>query len=279
MEIVKKNNNSVFLPEIAEVVSTRQLTEMEKYIELKIKQAREFNFNPGQFIQLSIFGIGEAPISISSSPFNKSTIGMCVRRVGDVTNAIHKLEVGSLLGIRGPLGHGFPVGDMRGKDLVFIAGGLGLAPLRSLINYVLEKRDDFARITILYGAKNQGEILFADELELLKNRKDIEIEITVDKPDGNWSDKTGVITRLIPSLNLEASNTYAMVVGPPVMYKYVLLELQMKQIPADQIIMSLERRMKCGIGKCGHCQINGVYVCLDGPEFSYHKLKFLSEAI
>ncbi len=279
MEIVKKNNNSVFLPEIAEVVSTRQLTEMEKYIELKIKQAREFNFNPGQFIQLSIFGIGEAPISISSSPFNKSTIGMCVRRVGDVTNAIHKLEVGSLLGIRGPLGHGFPVGDMRGKDLVFIAGGLGLAPLRSLINYVLEKRDDFARITILYGAKNPGEILFADELELLKNRKDIEIEITVDKPDGNWSGKTGVITRLIPSLNLEASNTYAMVVGPPVMYKYVLLELQMKQIPADQIIMSLERRMKCGIGKCGHCQINGVYVCLDGPEFSYHKLKFLSEAI
>ena len=278
MEIVKKNN-SIFLPEIAEVVSTRQLTEMEKYIELKINNTREFDFNPGQFIQLSIFGIGEAPISISSSPFNKNTIGICVRRVGDVTSAIHKLEAGSFLGIRGPLGHGFPVENMRGKDLLFIAGGLGLAPLRSLINYVLEKRDDFARITILYGAKNSGEILFADELELWKNRKDIEIEITVDKPDGNWSGKTGVITRLIPSLNLEASNTYAMVVGPPVMYKYVFLELQMKQIPEDQIIMSLERRMKCGIGKCGHCQINGVYVCLDGPEFSYHKLKFLSEAI
>jgi sulfhydrogenase subunit gamma (sulfur reductase) len=278
MEIVKKNN-SIFLPEIAEVVSTRQLTEMEKYIELKINNTREFDFNPGQFIQLSIFGIGEAPISISSSPFNKNTIGICVRRVGDVTNAIHKLETGSLLGIRGPLGHGFPVQNMKGKDLVFIAGGLGLAPLRSLINYVLEKRDDFARITILYGVKNSEEILFADELELWKNRKDIEIEITVDKPNGSWSGKTGVITRLIPSLNLEASNTYAMVVGPPVMYKYVLLELQMKQIPEDQIIMSLERRMKCGIGKCGHCQINGVYVCLDGPEFSYHKLKFLSEAI
>jgi sulfhydrogenase subunit gamma (sulfur reductase) len=278
MEIVKKNN-SIFLPEIAEVVSTRQLTEMEKYIELKINNTREFDFNPGQFIQLSIFGIGEAPISISSSPFNKNTIGICVRRVGDVTNAIHKLETGSLLGIRGPLGHGFPVQNMKGKDLVFIAGGLGLAPLRSLINYVLEKRDDFARITILYGVKNSEEILFADELELWKNRKDIEIEITVDKPNGSWSGKTGVITRLIPSLNLEASNTYAMVVGPPVMYKYVLLELQMKQIPEDQIIMSLERRMKCGIGKCGHCQINGIYVCLDGPEFSYHKLKFLSEAI
>jgi len=274
-----KKNNSIFLPEIAEVVSIRQLTEMEKYIELKIEDTREFNFNPGQFIQLSVFGIGEAPISISSSPFNKDTIGVCVRKVGDVTSAIHKLEAGSLLGIRGPLGNGFPVEEIKGKDLLFIAGGLGLAPLRSLINYVLEKRDDFARITILYGAKKPGEILFADELNLWKNRKDIEIAITVDKPDDNWSGKTGVITRLIPPLNLEPSNTYAMVVGPPVMYKYVLLELQIKQLAEDNIIISLERRMKCGVGKCGHCQINGVYVCLEGPEFSYHKLKFLSEAI
>lgn len=272
-------NNSIFLPEIAEVVSTRQLTEMEKYIELKIKETREFNFNPGQFIQLSVFGIGEAPISISSSPFNKDTIGLCVRKVGDVTSAIHKLEAGSYIGIRGPLGNGFPVKEMKGKNILFIAGGLGLAPLRSLINYVLEKRDDFAKITILYGAKSPGEILFTDELELWKKRKDMAIDITVDKPDDNWYGKSGVITRLIPPLDLEPSNTYAMVVGPPVMYKYVLLELQIKQVPEDNIIMSLERRMKCGVGKCGHCQINGVYVCLDGPEFSYHKLKFLSEAI
>ena len=274
-----KNNNSIFLPEIAEVISTRQLTEMEKYIELKLKETREFNFNPGQFIQLSVFGIGEAPISISSSPLNKDTIGLCIRKAGDVTSAIHKLEAGSYIGIRGPLGHGFPVEEMKGKDLLFIAGGLGLAPLRSLINYVLETRDDFAKITILYGAKNPGEILFADELELWKTRKDIELDITLDKPDDNWSGKAGVITRLIPPLDLEPTNTYALVVGPPVMYKYVLLELQTKQISEDHIIMSLERRMKCGIGKCGHCQINGVYVCLDGPEFSYHTLKFLSEAI
>ncbi len=274
-----KKNNSIYLPEIAEVISTRQLTEMEKYIELKIKDVGEFNFNPGQFIQLSVFGIGEAPISISSSPFNKDTIGLCVRKAGDVTSAIHKLEAGSYIGIRGPLGNGFPVEEMKGKDLLFIAGGLGLAPLRSLINYVLERRDDFAKITILYGAKNLGEILFADELELWKTRKDIELDITLDKPDDNWSGKSGVITRLIPPLDLEPTNTYALVVGPPVMYKYVLLELQTKQISEDHIIMSLERRMKCGIGKCGHCQINGVYVCLDGPEFSYHTLKFLSEAI
>jgi sulfite reductase subunit B len=275
----KERTNSIYLPEIAEVVSTQQLTDMEKYIELKLKEPVDFDFNPGQFIQISIFGIGEAPISISSSPFNKTTIGICVRKAGDVTSAIHKLEAGSYLGIRGPLGNGFPVEEMKGKDLLFIAGGLGLAPLRSLINYVLEKRDDFAKITILYGAKNVGEILFKEELELWKTRKDIELDITVDKPDADCYCKSGVITRLIPPLKMEPSNTYALVVGPPIMYKYVLLELQAKQIPEDNIIMSLERRMKCGIGKCGHCQINGVYVCLEGPEFSYHTLKFLSEAI
>ena len=272
-------NSSVYLPEIAEVVSIQKLTDMEKYIELKLKEPENFNFNPGQFIQISIFGIGEAPISISSSPFDKNRIGICVRKAGDVTSAIHKLEKGSYLGIRGPLGNGFPVEEMKGKDLLFIAGGLGIAPLRSLINYVLERRDDFAEITILYGAKGPAEMLFIEELELWRSREDINIEITVDKPDDDWSGKSGVITRLIAPLKVGPSNTYALVVGPPVMYKYVLLELQAKQVPEDQIIMSLERRMKCGIGKCGHCQINGVYVCLEGPEFSYHTLKFLSEAI
>jgi len=273
------NSDSIFLPEIAEVVSTRQLTDMEKYIELKLSDSREFDFNPGQFVQLSIFGIGEAPISISSSPSNKNIIGLCIRKAGDVTSAIHRLEEGSSLGIRGPLGNGFPIDEMKGNDILFIAGGLGLAPLRSLIYYVLEKREDFAKVTILYGAKSPDDILFADELESWKSRGDIDLEITVDVPGADWSGKSGVITRLIPPLKLNPSNTYAMIVGPPVMYKYVLLELQMKQLPENNIIMSLERRMKCGVGKCGHCQINGVYVCLEGPEFSYHTLKFLSEAI
>ena len=273
------NSDSIFLPEVAEVVSTRQLTDMEKYIELKLSDSREFDFNPGQFVQLSIFGIGEAPISISSSPSNKNIIGLCIRKAGDVTSAIHRLEEGSSLGIRGPLGNGFPIDEMKGNDILFIAGGLGLAPLRSLIYYVLEKREDFAKVTILYGAKSPDEILFADELESWKSRGDIDLEITVDVPGADWSGKSGVITRLIPPLKLNPSNTYAMIVGPPVMYKYVLLELQMKQLPENNIIMSLERRMKCGVGKCGHCQINGVYVCLEGPEFSYHTLKFLSEAI
>ncbi len=274
-----KNNGSIYLPELAEIVSSRQLTDMEKYFELSLKDHNGFEFSPGQFVQISVFGIGEAPISISSSPFKKDSFGVCIRKVGDVTSAIHNLDVGAIIGIRGPLGNGFPLEKLQGKDILFVAGGLGLAPLRSMISYVLEKRDDFRKVTILYGAKSPGEMLFVDELETWKARGDIEVEITVDKIDDKWTGKSGVITRLIPPVKVDPPNTYALVVGPPVMYKYVLLELQMKQIPEKQIIMSLERRMKCGIGKCGHCQINGVYVCLDGPKFSYHTLKFLSEAI
>ncbi|MBM4055867.1 MAG: oxidoreductase [Planctomycetes bacterium] len=273
------NNNSLYLPEIARIVSVRQLTEMEKYFEISTEGKKEFSFNPGQFVQLSVFGIGEAPISISSSPFNKDTVGLCIRRMGDVTTAIHKLEIGASVGIRGPLGNGFPVRELKGKDILFIAGGLGLAPLRSMISYVLEKRKDFGRIIILYGTKSPGELLFRDDLETWRQIEDIELIITVNRPDKDWTGRTGVITRFIPSLELEPQNTYALVVGPPVMYKYALLELQEKLIPENNIIMSLERRMKCGVGKCGHCQINGVYVCLDGPEFRYHTLKFLSEAI
>lgn len=273
------SNNSIYLPEIAKIVSIRRLTELEKYFEIRLENQREFSFIPGQFVQLSVFGVGEAPISISSSPFDKDSIGVCIRRVGDVTSAIYRLEIGSYLGIRGPLGNGFPIEELKRKDILFIAGGLGLAPLRSMIYYVLEKRHDFGRVIILYGTKTPEEILFRDEMETWNKREDIELTVTINRPDKNWLGKTGVVTRLIPFLKLDPQDTYALVVGPPVMYKYALLELQEKRIPATNIILSLERRMKCGVGKCGHCQVNGVYVCLDGPKFSYQMLKFLPEAL
>ncbi|WP_347275680.1 FAD/NAD(P)-binding protein [Candidatus Kuenenia sp.] len=273
------SNNSIYLPEIAKIVSIRRLTELEKYFEIRLENQREFSFIPGQFVQLSVFGVGEAPISISSSPFDKDSIGVCIRRVGDVTSAIHRLEIDSYLGIRGPLGNGFPIEELKGKDILFIAGGLGLAPLRSMIYYVLEKRHDFGRVIILYGTKTPDEVLFRDEMETWNKTEGLELTVTTSRPDKNWSGKTGVVTRLIPFLKLDPQDTYALVVGPPVMYKYALLELQEKRIPATNIILSLERRMKCGVGKCGHCQVNGVYVCLDGPKFSYQTLKFLPEAL
>ncbi len=288
----------LYIPTLAEIVQTRRLTALEKWFKIRIKDGVSLSYEPGQFVEVSVFGIGEAPISITSSPpplnpllakegikgrstlpSENGTFEICVRKVGDVTTALHNLEEGAVVGLRGPFGKGFPLSRMKGCDLLFIAGGLGIAPLRSAINYVLDRRDDFSNITILHGAKTPAEILFSDELSGWQQRKDIKCEITVDKPDTGWTGKSGVITRLIPPLEIDAKRTYALIVGPPIMYKYVLMELGIKKIPEAQIYLSLERRMKCGVGKCGHCQINSVYVCQEGPVFSYQTLKFLTEAI
>jgi NAD(P)H-flavin reductase len=191
------------------------------------------------------------------------------------------LEQGAALGIRGPFGIGFDPRKMVEKDLLFVAGGIGLAPLRSLINYVLDMdhRSSFRKVTILFGARNPGEILFKKDLASWKQRDDVELHVTVDHGDETWTGHTGVITTLFPDLDVDGENTIAVVVGPPVMYRFVLLEVFRKGIPESQIIMSLERKMKCGLGKCGHCQMDGVYVCQEGPVFSYHQLKRMEGAI
>ena len=269
----------LYIPTLAEIVQVRRFTALEKWFKIRTRDGVSLSYEPGQFVEVSVFGIGEAPISITSSPSGNGAFEICVRKVGDVTTALHNLEEGAVIGLRGPFGKGFPLFRMKGCDLLFIAGGLGIAPLRSAINYVLDRRDDFSNITILYGAKTPAEILFSDELSGWQQRKDIKCEITVDKPGAGWTGKSGVITRLIPPLEIDARRTYALVVGPPIMYKYVLMELGIKKIPEAQIYLSLERRMKCGVGKCGHCQINSVYVCQEGPVFNYQTLKFLTEAI
>jgi len=224
-------------------------------------------------------GIGEAPISISSSPTKKGSFELAVRAVGNVTKALHKLEKGAIIGIRGPYGKGFPLEEMKGKDILFVAGGIGLVPLRSLINYVLDKRSDFGRVLILFGAKTPAEQLFLDELAGWRTRPDLEYWETVDRADGKWKGNVGVITTLFPKININPEKTVAVIVGPPVMYRFAILEAQVKGIPDEQIIVSLERRMKCGVGKCGHCQINHLYVCQDGPVFKFAQIKDIKEAI
>jgi sulfite reductase subunit B len=269
----------LYVPTLAEIVKSQQLTELEKFFEIRLLDTRPFLFQPGQFILLSVFGVGEAPVTLASSPSRRDGLEICVRRVGSLTNALHHLQEGSTIGLRGPFGKGFPVESLRGKDLLFVAGGIGIIPLRSLIHYVLENRKDFGQMTILYGSKTPKEFLFNDELRAWGQRNDVRLELTVDKPDETWKGNVGVITRLIPPLELRPRDTYAVIVGPPVMYKYVLLELYQKALPESQILMSLERRMRCGVGKCGHCQINNVYVCQEGPVFTYQFLKRLPEAI
>jgi len=271
--------NSIYLPRLAEIVKTEQLTKMEKLFEIKFRDGRDLGHQPGQFVEVSLFGIGEAPISVSSSPTKKGSFELAVRAVGNVTRALHTLNQGASLGIRGPFGQGFPVEEMKGKDILFVAGGIGLVPLRSLINFVLINRSDFSRLLVLFGAKTPAEQLFLDELAKWRQSKEVEYWETVDRSDGQWKGNIGVITTLFPKITVDPQKTVAVIVGPPVMYRFAILEAQVKGIPDDQIIVSLERRMKCGVGKCGHCQVNHVYVCQEGPVFRYAKIKDLKEAI
>ncbi len=271
--------NSIYLPALAEITRTEQLTKMEKLFEIRLKNGQELGHQPGQFVEVSLFGIGEAPISVSSSPTQKGSFELAVRSVGNVTKALHQMNPGAPLGIRGPFGKGFPVEEIRGKDILFVAGGIGLVPLRSLINYVLDKRSDFGRVMVLFGAKNPAEQLFLDELAKWRTSREMEYLETVDRSDGSWKGNVGVITTLFPRVSIDSKNTVAVIVGPPIMYRFAILEAQVKGIPDDQIIVSLERRMKCGVGKCGHCQINDIYVCQEGPVFNYARIKNLKEAI
>ncbi len=270
---------SLYLPSLAQLVRVEQLTKMEKLFEVKFQDGRDLGHQPGQFVEVSLFGIGEAPISVSSSPTKKGSFELGVRAVGNVTRALHGLEAGATLGIRGPFGQGFPVEEMKGKDILFVAGGIGLVPLRSLINYVLDNRRDFGRVLVLFGAKTPSEQLFLDELSKWRQSKEMEYFETVDRSDGQWKGNVGVITTLFPKIAVDPGKTVAVIVGPPIMYRFAILEAQVKGIPDDQIIVSLERRMKCGVGKCGHCQINDLYVCQEGPVFRYTKIKDLKEAI
>lgn len=274
------NATSIYLPTQASVSEVRSLTQLEKLFKIKLPDGHSLNHQPGQFVQVSVLGVGEAPISISSSPSRSSeNFELCVRRVGDLTSALHRLIPGDLIGVRGPFGRGLPVERFRGKDLLFAPGGLGLAPLRSCINQVLDERSNYGRVIVMYGAREPSELLFTDELEEWSQRDDIELLVTVDHPDETWSGNVGVITTLFPKIQIYAPNTVAITCGPPVMYRFVLMELLGLGIREGNIWLSLERRMKCGVGKCGHCQINNIYTCKEGPCFTYAQIKRLEEAL
>jgi NAD(P)H-flavin reductase len=265
---------------MAHLTSVRLLTEIEKLFTIELPDGQPLGHGPGQFVMLSIPGVGEAPISITSSPSRSNgSFELCVRKVGDVTNALHHLQPGDRVGIRGPFGHGFPIDRMRGKDMLFAPGGLGLAPLRSLINQVLDEREDFGRVIILYGAKRPAELLFRDELDEWAARDDVEFHVTVDHGDETWDGNVGVITTLFSKVVIDSRSTIAVTCGPPVMYRFVLMDLLGKGVLENQFYLSLERRMKCGVGKCGHCQISDVYCCQEGPVFAYDQIKNVLEAL
>ena len=272
--------SSIYLPTQSRILDVQPLTKLERLFTIELPGGIALDHRPGQFVEVSLLGVGEAPISISSSPSRSNgSFELCVRRAGDLTSVLHRMTPGEMIGIRGPFGRGFPFERFRGKDMLFAPGGLGLAPLRSLINQVLDERGNFGRVIILYGARHPSELLFTDELTEWQARDDIELHLTVDHADDDWKQNVGVITTLFPKIDIHPRNTVAVTIGPPVMYRFVLMELLGKGISEGNIWLSLERRMKCGVGKCGHCQINHLYTCQSGPSFSYAEIKHLAEAL
>lgn len=244
------------------------------------EMAKSFTYLPGQFVMLSVIGTGEAPFSISSSPTRPGIIEFCIRRIGHVTNAIFELPPNALVGIRGPYGNGFPIEKLEGNNLLLVAGGLGMAPLRSLLSYALDNRSRFKDVTLMYGGRNPDEMLFKYELLNLIDRADVNCLLTVDTDEsGMWKARVGVVTELFDGIEIDPAQTYAAICGPDVMFKFVLKKLLERNFSKDRILMSLERNMQCGVGKCGHCMIGYKYTCLDGPIFTYWDAVNLPEMI
>ncbi len=266
---------NVFLPREAEIIRATRATETEKHFTLKMKDGA-MKYAPGQILEVSVHGYGEIPIGFASSPTRTHTFDIVVRTVGRVSTAVNRLEQGQSLLVRGPRGNGFDLEVLRGHPVLVVAAGIGLCPTRSLIQYILDRRSEFGRFTLFSGVKHPKEQLFLDDLKRWRESKDVEFLETVDRPDEHWKGHTGVITTLFKKTRFTA-DTRVVVCGPPVMYKFVIAELDGIGIPHDHIFVDLERRMKCGLGKCGHCQMNDKYVCLDGPVFSYAEVEHLEE--
>ncbi len=270
---------SIYVPEPVTLLGVEQPTELEKVFRVRFDSGRPLGHGPGQFVQVSLLGIGEAPISICSCPGETEYFEMTVRNVGMLTNKMHQMAPGARFGVRGPFGTTFPIEEMRGRDLILVAGGIGLPPLRSLILPVMQRRQEFGKVYILFGTKTPKEVLFRDDLRAWSAVPNTVVLQTVDRGDETWDGNVGVVTTLFPQVSVDVCNTYAAIVGPPIMYKFVIMELAKLGVADEHVFMSLERRMKCGVGKCGHCQINHVCVCLDGPVFRYSEARRMTEAI
>lgn len=269
----------LYVPKLAVLERATPQTALETLFQFRLEDGSALGHRPGQFVQVYLPGIGEAPISIASAPCEDPIFELCVRKVGNVTSALHNLAEGAMVGVRGPFGNGFPDEQLKGQDVVIAAGGIGLVPVRPLIHHIMCNRFDYGNFTLLYGMRRPEEMLFRDEIKEWEKSEAVDLHLTIDRPHPEWTGHVGVITTIFPELDLDAARTRVVIVGPPIMFKFVIMECGNKGIADEHLILSLERQMKCGVGKCGHCQINNKYVCQDGPVFNYHELKHMWEAI
>jgi len=270
----------------AQITSISRLTDMESLYRIRIMdpdERNQFSFRPGQFVMLEIPGIGEAPFGISSSPSSRDDIELCIRKAGNLTNYLTRVSRGMRVGIRGPFGTSFPMEAMHGQNILLIAGGLGLAPLRSPIAYVQENRSHFGQVEIIYGTKKPSLLLFTYQYDMWR-KDDIGLSIIVEKADPLWKGAVGLITQALEPVLAGKDpafiqNTSAIVCGPPVMFKFICNMLNEIGIPMQKMFIDLERRMHCGMGKCCRCNVGSTYTCLSGPVFDYWTVMNLKEAI
>lgn len=268
--------NNPMLPASYSIGKVIKETEDVFTLELKpVNGNKDFAFKSGQFNMLYQFGVGEVPISISGDPGKPDRLIHTIRATGTVTGQMKNLKKGGVLGVRGPYGSHWPVEEARGKDVVLVTGGIGLAPLRPVIYQLLSERERYGKINILYGTRTPADILFRKELERWRKRFDLEVEVTVDRAERDWKSTVGVVTCLMSKAFFDPGNTVAMVCGPEVMMRFVVLELKKHGLNGEDIYISMERNMKCAIGFCGHCQFGPNFICKDGPVFRFDRVHHL----
>jgi sulfhydrogenase subunit gamma (sulfur reductase) len=276
-----KKANNIYLPDIAVIEKVLDETSDTRTFQfnLKDKAKREsFRFKSGQFGEYSAFGAGEATFCISSSPTRPNHLEFTVKNVGLVTAALHRLSAGDEIGFRGPYGNSFPLEELKGKNLVFIGGGIGLAPLRSLIWNVLDNRDQYGTVTIVYGARSPQDLCYEQDLKEWTKNNSVNLTVTIDRESQGWDGCVGFVPKVLGEVAPSPSNAVAIVCGPPVMIRFTFPVLEKLGFTPANMITTLEKRMKCGVGKCGRCNIGEIYVCRDGPVFSYARIKTLSSS-
>lgn len=270
------NAPNSYVPQVATVLEVITETHNIKTFRVKLDDEEawaNFKFEPGQVGQLSLFGVGESTFVINSPPTRMDYLQFSTMRAGEVTTALHALQPGDKIGVRGPLGNWFPYNDLKGKNIVFIGGGIGMAPMRTILLYMLDNRADYGDITLLYGARTPNDLSFAGDRAEWLARKDMKTILTIDAPFEGWEHTVGLLPNVLTELAPSPENTVAICCGPPIMIKFTLQALDKLGFKPEQILTTLEKRMKCGIGICGRCNIGDKYVCIDGPVFSYAELK------
>jgi sulfhydrogenase subunit gamma (sulfur reductase) len=279
---VRRLMPSPYIPMLTKVKSIFSENKVKdiKTIELEFlneKEYKSFDYIPGQFAEISIIGKGECPIGIASSPTEEGTVKFTIKKMGTVTSMFHRSDIGDTIGVRGPLGNGWPMEELKGKNIVVIGGGFAFSTLRSLILYVLDEkhRKDYGDLTVIYGNRDSGEVLYQDVLEDWEKRDDIKVVLTIDREEEGWVRKVGFVAAIVKEVAPSPDNAVAIICGPPIMIRTAVDELVKIGWSDENILNSLEMRMKCGIGKCGRCNIGSKYVCIDGPVFSLAELKKL----